>query len=47
MTDNKRQTPIDAKSPHCLSHGELKGILKCEYIHAMYGINMLHYISIS
>jgi superoxide dismutase len=47
MTDNKRWTPSDAKSPHCLWQGELKRILKCEYLHAMYSINMLHYISIS
>jgi hypothetical protein len=31
MTDNKRRTPSDAKSPHCLWQGELKRILKCEY----------------
>jgi hypothetical protein len=31
MTDNKRQMPSDAKSPHCLWHGELKRILKCEW----------------
>jgi hypothetical protein len=37
----------DAKSPHCLWQGELKRILKCEYLHVMYSINMLHYISIS
>ena len=45
MTDNKRRTPSDAKSPHCLWQGELKRILKCEYLHVMYSINMLHYIS--
>jgi hypothetical protein len=39
MTDNKGRTPSDAKSPHCLWHGELKRILKCEYLHVMYSIN--------
>ena len=47
MTDNKWRTPSDAKSPHCLWQGELKRILKCEYLHVMYSINMLKYISIS
>jgi hypothetical protein len=47
MTDNKRQMPSDAKNPHCLWQGELKGILKCENLHVMYSIDMLHYISIS
>jgi hypothetical protein len=32
MTDNKRRTPSDAKSPHCLWQGELKRILKCQAI---------------
>jgi hypothetical protein len=32
MTDNKRRTPSDAKSPHCLWQGELKRILKCEHL---------------
>jgi hypothetical protein len=32
MTDNKRRTPSDAKSPHCLWQGELKRILKCEFL---------------
>jgi hypothetical protein len=27
MTDNKRRTASDAKSPHCLWQGELKRIL--------------------
>jgi hypothetical protein len=27
MTDNKRWTPSDAKSPHCLWQGKLKRIL--------------------
>ena len=35
MTDNKRRTPSDAKSPHWLWHGELKRILKCEYLLVM------------
>ena len=42
-----RQQITDAKSPHCLWQGELKRILKCEYLHVMYSKNMLHYISIS
>jgi hypothetical protein len=46
LTDDRQQT-TDAKSPHCLWQGELKRILKCEYLHVMYSINMLHYISIS
>jgi hypothetical protein len=39
MTENKRRMPSDAKSLHCLWHGELKGILKCEYLHVMYYYN--------
>jgi hypothetical protein len=46
-TDNKRRMPSDAKSPHCHWQSKLKRILKCEYLHVMYSINMLHYISIS
>jgi hypothetical protein len=42
MIENKRQMPSDAKSPHCLWQGELKRILKCEYLHVMYSINMHH-----
>jgi hypothetical protein len=42
MTDNKWWMPSDAKTPHCLWQGELKRILKCEYLHVMYSINMLH-----
>jgi hypothetical protein len=41
LTDDRQQT-TDPKSPHCLWHGELKRILKCEYLHVMYSINMLH-----
>ena len=44
---NRRRTPSDAKIPHCLWQSEPKRILKCEYLHVMYSINMLHYISIS
>jgi hypothetical protein len=36
MTDNKQWMPIDAKCPHCLWQGELKRILKCEYLHEMF-----------
>ena len=43
MTDDRRQTPSDDKSSLYLWQGELKRILKCEYLHVMY-INMLHYI---
>jgi hypothetical protein len=46
MTDNKRRMPSDAKSPHCLWQGELKRILKCEYLYVMHSINLLHYIII-
>ena len=41
MTDNKPRMPSDAKSSHCLWQGELKRILKCEYLHVMHNINML------
>ena len=34
LTDDRQQT-MDAKSPHCLWQGELKRILKCEYLHAI------------
>ena len=47
LTDDGRWTPSDGKSSHCLWQGELKRILKCEYLLVMYRINMLHYISIS
>ena len=47
MTDNKRRMQSDAKSPHCLCQGELKRILKCEYLHIMYSINMLQHQLIS
>ena len=46
LTDDRQQT-TEAKGSHCLWQGELKRILKCEYLHVMYSINMLHYISIS
>ena len=45
LTDDGRQ--VMAKSSHYLWQVELKRILKCEYLHVMYSINMLHYISIS
>jgi hypothetical protein len=38
---------VMAKCSYCLWQGLLKRILKCEYLHVMYRINMLHYISIS
>ena len=41
MKDDKRRTPSDGKSSHCLWQGELKRILKCEYLHVMHNINML------
>ena len=47
LMDNRRQKPSDGKSSHNLWQGELKRILKCEYLHVMYSINMFHYISIS
>jgi hypothetical protein len=47
LTDDKRRTPSDGKSSHCLWQGLLKRILKCEYLLVMYRINMLHYISLS
>jgi hypothetical protein len=47
LTDDRWRTPSDGKRSHCLCQGELKGILKCEYLHVIYSINMLHYISIS
>jgi hypothetical protein len=36
MTDNKRRMPSDAKNPYWLWQGEVKRILKCEYLHVMY-----------
>ena len=45
--DDRRRTPSDGKSSYCLWQGLLKRKLKCEYLLAMYRINMLHYISIS
>ena len=42
MTDDGRQVMAKA---HCLWQGELKRTLKCEYLHVMYSINILHYIS--
>jgi hypothetical protein len=43
--DDRRRTPSDGKSSHCLWQGLLKRLLKCEYLLVMYRINMLHYIS--
>ena len=45
MTDDGHQ--MMAKAHITLWQGLLKRILKCEYLHVMYRINMLHYISIS
>ena len=42
MTDNKQRMPSDAKSPHCLWHGELKRILKCEYLHVITNVQYKH-----
>jgi hypothetical protein len=30
--DDAQRTPSDGKSSHCFSQGELKRILKCEYL---------------
>jgi hypothetical protein len=40
--DDRRQMPSDGKSSHCLCQGELRIILKCEYLLVMHRINMLH-----